>query len=277
MVMKTLEKFIIIVSLSVLFTGCGGDWAEEEGKGMASSCPDVCEPNPMPPMPEKEKCSECDEDTPEAITESNEPDMPHYYEDTFQMWGYVSPININVGDDHYTDSEDFYTREMAKLQASAWEQYPGYRLAFDGSIGLRDFKQDLQAFLTPQEDMGIASETTVNYDGSFSFDIPSTVAEKDAQYTIRVSKRVGLTLTKGNDAIYWCYNFYAEKDLQIERGNPVVMRDFNTTLTAYKCSSDQDDPVHMDHFNLPPRQYDYDAYDDVEDEDEDEDQPKKKK
>jgi len=264
--MITLEKFVIIVSLLVVFTGCGGDFEEEGKAGMASNCMDVCEPMPAP----KDKCQDCN---PEPTTENT----IITYEDNdlggFQMWGYVSPININVGEDHYTDSEDFYTREMAKLQASAWEQYPGYRLAFDGSIGLRDFKQDLQAFLTPQEDMGIASETSVNYDGSFAFDIPSSVANKEAVYTIRVSKRVGLTLTKGNDTIYWCYNFYAEKNLQIERDNPVVMRDFNTTLTAYKCSSDQDDPVHMDHFNLPPRQYDYDAYED----DEDEDPPKKKR
>ena len=211
--MKTLGNILITVAL--LLTGCGGDYM----------------------MTEEEKA--------EFDAYQMEQEEREGY---FRLEGYVSPINIYVNDEYYADSEDFYTREIDRLQEMMSYDYPEYTLSFDADIGLKDFKRDLQAFMTPKNDRGIASETDVDDSGAFAFTLPRRISGTDDMYTIRISKRIGLRLTNGEETIHQCYNFYAEKNIHPTEHEPVLLRVFQTSLTKYKCSDSSDNYI-----SLPPR------------------------
>jgi hypothetical protein len=193
----------------------------------------------------------------------------------FRLEGYVSPINIYVNDEFYSDSEDFYTREVDRLQEMMADAYPNYTLSFEANIGLKDFKRGLQAFLTPKNDMGIASETSVDDSGAFSFTLPKRVDYSDDMYLIRISKRIGLKLTNGENVIYQCYNFYAQKNIKPTENEAVLLRVFQTSLTKYKCSDDSDNYITIP---TPPKvnSTDDDSTDDSTDDDDDEKNHNKK-
>lgn len=155
--------------------------------------------------------------------------------DYFMVEGYVTPINIQVDGKTYQDSEDFYTKELNRLATLVKSQYPGYSLAFDAQVGLRNFKTGMYAFLAATDDVGVASEAYVDSTGKFSFMLDGKT-DKAAQYTIRATKRIGLKLTKkGEDTIAWCYNMYAEKSISLN-GQPNILRNFVTSVTEYQCS-----------------------------------------
>jgi hypothetical protein len=236
--MKTLVNFFMVV----LLVGCGAAPEENQQMDKSSSSSSSDE--------ESSYTSYYSETEIERLGETTVVD----YEEYFRMEGYVSPINIYVFDEQYSDSEDFFTKETARLQKQMEEDYPDYTLSFEATIGLKDFKRDLQAYLTPFEERGIASETPVDGSGNFTFTLPTWITEEDQEnmYTLRVSKRIGMRLTNnddGDDVIYWCYNFFAEKDIVVEQNNPVVLRHFETSLTAYKCSDDNNN----DYISLPER------------------------
>lgn len=156
----------------------------------------------------------------------------------FNVDGYVSPINISVNGKQYRDSEDFYTQEMARLQADVKKEYAGYSLSFDAAVGLKNFKTGMYVFLVAESENGVASESYVDSTGKFSFMLDSKV-DKKTMYTLRATKRIGLRLTKGQEVIQWCYNMYAEKEMALET-NPVVLRNFATVITQYQCSEQND-------------------------------------
>ena len=220
--MKTLGN--ILITVAMLLTGCGGDYM----------------------MTEEEK-AEFD------AYQMGQEEREGY----FRLEGYVSPINIYVNDEYYSDSEDFYTREIDRLQELMEDEYPDHVLSFDADIGLKDFKRDLQAFLTPKNDRGIASETDVDDSGAFTFTLPRRISGTDDMYTIRISKRIGLRLTNGEETIHQCYNFYAEKNIHPTENEPVLMRVFQTSLTKYKCSDSSDNFI-----SLPSRESSEDEEDD---------------
>ena len=168
--------------------------------------------------------------------------------DSFNVDGYVSPINISVNGKQYKDSEDFYTQEMVRLQADVKKEYAGYTLSFDAAVGLKNFKTGMYVFLVAENDNGVASESYVDGTGKFSFMFDSKV-DKKTMYTLRATKRIGLRLTKGQEVIQWCYNMYAEKEMALET-SPVVLRNFATAVTQYQCSD------YNDGIQLPDRQQD---------------------
>ena len=82
------------------------------------------------------------------------------------------------------------------------------------------------------------------YDGRFSFEIP--VADQKYQYNLRANKRIGLKLTPPVDqetgvqgeSVSWCYNFSAELRSFDADGESVILNQFTTKLTQYKCQAD---------------------------------------
>ena len=152
--------------------------------------------------------------------------------------GYISPVNITVDDKTYADSEDFYTSEIQRLQDYVDEKYSGYTFSLDGELGLRDFKYGMSTFLS-SEDLsgGIAAESRVDSHGKFSFSIPSEIAE-DANIThlVRAYKRIGIRLAKGKEVKSICYNLYADKSVSLATEKTVLLRDYVTKITEYKCS-----------------------------------------
>jgi len=168
--------------------------------------------------------------------------------DYFNVDGYVSPINISVNNKQYRDSEDFYTQELKRLQSEVKKEYAGYQLSFDAAVGLKNFKTGMYVFLVAAGETGVASEAYVDSTGKFSFMLDGKV-DKKAMYTLRATKRIGLRLTKGDEVISWCYNMYAEKEIALET-NPVVLRSFETAVTQYQCS-EQNDGI-----QLPEREQD---------------------
>ena len=167
----------------------------------------------------------------------------------FAVDGYVSPINISVNNQQYKDSEDFYTKEVDRLTESVHQKYPGYSLYFDADVGLQDFKQGLSVFLVASNDSGVASESSVDSRGKFTFNLPSNVEKQDL-YTLRASKRIGLRLVKDQDVISWCYNLFAEKEVSLD-GKSVILRNFETNITSYKCEQKEEQ------ITVPDNPYNY--------------------
>jgi len=154
--------------------------------------------------------------------------------DYFSVEGYVSPINISVNSVVYRDSEDFYTQELRRLQIEVKEKYPNYKLSFDASVGLRNFKTGMYVFLVSSGDVGVASESYVDATGKFSFMLDGKTDRK-VMYTLRATKRISLKLVKDKDIVQWCYNMYAEKEMPLD-GKSAVLRQFATVITEYQCS-----------------------------------------
>jgi len=172
--------------------------------------------------------------------------------DYFMVEGYVSPINIGVDGKSYRDSEDFYTQELRRLQAMVKVQYPNYTLSFDAQVGLRNFKTGMYTFLVAADDIGVASESYVDSTGKFSFMLPGDT-DRNAQYTLRATKRIGLRLSKKGEAtIAWCYNMFAEKNVALN-GQSNVLRSFVTSITEYECS-DTTGGITLPENNITPEQ-----------------------
>jgi len=148
--------------------------------------------------------------------------------------GYVSPINLVINDKAYADSEDFYTQEVERLKLEVAKKYPQHKLYFDAAVGLRNFKYGLSAFLVAVDDVGVASEATVDSKGKFTFSLPPDTAT-EVPYLVRASKRLGLRLVNGNDLVSWCYNLSAEAQIRLD-GKPFILRNFTTLITSYQCN-----------------------------------------
>ena len=148
--------------------------------------------------------------------------------------GYVSPIDISVNGQQYQDSEDFYTQEVKRLAADTNVKYPDYNLYFDADVGLKDFKYGLSVFLVASDTTGVASESSVDSKGKFTFNLPPET-DKNGQYILRASKRIGLRLVKDNQpTIIWCYNLFAESQVTLA-DKSFILRSFETKITSYKC------------------------------------------
>lgn len=154
--------------------------------------------------------------------------------------GYISnAFELTVDGERYTDSEDFYTRELERLTENAVESgYEDWKLDFDAQIGLVDLKYGMTVFVASLSRKGFAGQTTVSSDSSFHVQVPEA-ARKEA-YNIRAVKKINLTLTppEGSDEkpVRWCYNFSAEIGEVRVDGEPVVLSTFKTKLTKYACS-----------------------------------------
>lgn len=154
--------------------------------------------------------------------------------------GYISnAFDLTVDGERYTDSEDFYTRELDRLTESAVEAgYEDWTLDFDAQIGLVDLKYGMTVFVGSPSRKGFAGQTTVASDASFHVHVPE--AARKENYSIRAVKKINLTLNppEGSDEkpVRWCYNFSAEIGEVRVDGEPVVLNTFKTKLTKYACS-----------------------------------------
>jgi hypothetical protein len=161
----------------------------------------------------------------------------------FKVSGYVSPINITVNSVTYRNSEDFYTKELIKLTNEAKTSYPGYTLSFEGNLGLSNFITGMTVFLVSTGDQGVASQTTVDGMGKFTFLIDGPI-DTNAAYTLAGAKRIGMTLNppKGSkdEPISWCYNLEAETNIAL-KNNPIILRTFTTLVTQYQCNDSNND------------------------------------
>lgn len=163
-----------------------------------------------------------------------------------RIQGYISPaFDVVVDGKRYGDSEDFYTEKLVALKAEAKKAgYEGWTLSFDAAIGLDDLADDMKVFIAATGNKGYAAETYLDYDGRFSFQIP--VADQKYQYNLRANKRIGLKLTPPVDqetgvqgqSVSWCYNFSAELRSFDADGESVILNQFTTKLTQYKCQGD---------------------------------------
>ena len=166
--------------------------------------------------------------------------------------GYVSPININVDGVAYPDSEDFYTSEVDRLGKLVKQQYPNHTLFFDAEVGLKDFKQGLVAYMVSSGDVGVSDETPVDGRGQFRFNLPAKT-DLTQNYILRAYKRIGLRLEYKDDVITWCYNFYAEKNVIIENGKSMILRDFVTKITKYQCTSAKTSGISLPSNDMPSK------------------------
>jgi len=154
----------------------------------------------------------------------------------FAFEGYVSPLNISVNGTSYVDSEDFYSHEVVRLRAEAAKTYPEHKLSFDANVGLRNFKKGMSVFLVATNDEGVASESVVDGEGKFSFNLLADSVTKEDMYTVRASKRISVSLIKEGEAeIKMCYNLYAETETTLTKS--VILKKFATTQTEYNCEA----------------------------------------
>lgn len=168
-------------------------------------------------------------------TSTNGSDASLNSTDYITVSGYVTPINISVNGKQYKDSEDFYTQEWQRLQAEVKAKYPNHKLSFDASVGLRNFKTGMYAYLVSTGDLGVASEAYVDSTGKFSFTVDGKT-DKNVMYTLRATKRISLKITKDKEPnIQWCYNLYAEKEMPLD-SKSAVLKQFATVITEYECS-----------------------------------------
>lgn len=154
--------------------------------------------------------------------------------------GYVvSAFDLRVNGKSYADSEDFYTQEMASLtQQVASAGYAGYKMTFDGQLGLDDLKYGMNVYVAAEGNTGYAGDTKVDSNGRFMLGIPD--GSGDETFRIRANKRVSVILTSPDHAktVTWCYNF-SSVDTEGSLADPVLISDFNTTLTKYQCADDE--------------------------------------
>jgi predicted small lipoprotein YifL len=99
--------------------------------------------------------------------------------------GYISnAFDLTVDGERYTDSEDFYTKELDRLTESAVEAgYEDWNLDFDAQIGLVDLKYGMTVFVGSPSRKGFAGQTTVASDASFHVHVPGSRTARELQHS----------------------------------------------------------------------------------------------
>lgn len=163
--------------------------------------------------------------------------------------GYLSnAFDLHVDEERYSDSEDFYTRELDRLtEEAAKAGYEDWQLNFDAAIGLVDLKYGMTVFVASAGNRGFAGQTSVSSTASFSIGVPE--AARDQVFRLRAVKRINVTLNPPEElrrtekSVRWCYNFSAEiADVRVD-GEPVVLDNFKTRITKYACSIDNNNGI----------------------------------
>jgi len=153
------------------------------------------------------------------------------------LQGYVvSAFEMEVDGVQYSDSEDFYTQQLVKIEAEAVEGgYDGYTIKFDAQIGLDDLKRNMKVYIVATQDQGFATDTKVNEKGRFRVSVPESGVQDS--YKVRTNKRVTITLTSPDrkDIKKWCYNMSGH-ETEAQVGSDAIIRTFSTKITRYACS-----------------------------------------
>jgi hypothetical protein len=152
----------------------------------------------------------------------------------------ISAFTIRVDGKKYLDIEDFYSQEISRLPAKIEAAgHFGYEVALEGELGYSDLINGMQVFLAPKKNRGYAAQSEVYEDASFEFELPKEAAGD--VYKLKATKRIALVLSNELEEKRFCYNFsanetsvkYDELDL------PVVLDHFETSITAYDCTKDE--------------------------------------
>lgn len=188
---------------------------------------------------------ESEDDAPSS-TYTSSPTYDYDYDalptsDTIKASGFVvSAFEVTVDGQPYSDLEDFYTRETAKLpermKAAGYDE--SYSFQFEAQVGFEDLWRNMTVYLLAEGKTGYAAKTFVDDQGGFKTFIPES--EKDKQYRVRAVKRINLLVTKGAERKMFCYNFSAkEKAVRFNgEGTPVILSDFTSEVSAYDCKLD---------------------------------------
>ena len=170
------------------------------------------------------------------------------YVETAFLTGYLAnAFDVVVDGQRYSDTEDYYTQKITQLTNEANASgYAGWDLSFDAEIGLDDLAYGMVVFASAAGSRGYAGHAPMEYNGSFSMEIPDNA--RNAVYAVRANKKVGVTLTPPQDsdkkAIEWCYNFSAELS-GISLGSPVILNKFSSRLTKYACATSKQDGIEI--------------------------------
>ncbi|RZA27026.1 MAG: hypothetical protein EOP10_01645 [Proteobacteria bacterium] len=148
--------------------------------------------------------------------------------------GFVAnAFEVTVDGEAFADLEAFYTAEILKLpvkvKAAGYDDVKSVR--FEAQIGFQDLFQGMEVYALATGKTGYQGTGRIATDGSFSLSFP----EHSATYRIRANKRIRVILQKAGSTINICYNFSAiEKSAPLD-GEPLILSDFSTSLTAYDC------------------------------------------
>ena len=151
----------------------------------------------------------------------------------------VGSFEVEVNGQRFSDMEDFYTQQLDTIATQAAADYPDYRsVRLIGEIGLSDLARNLDIYVAADDKVGFATTTHSDTAGTFTVSFPASVV--GAKYNIRAVKRLNVQLiTADNKTVIWCWNFNGEESTTLdEPENPVLIRNFSTSLTKYKCEAD---------------------------------------
>lgn len=221
---KTILNLLLALSIIVLSFSCGGQYApKKEDESLT-------EYEKQPDQPNQTDFSEEEKHWIEKFKQDNAP------EEFFFITGYISPFEVIVDEEAYSDSEEFYTSHFNKLEAEkATSGYSDYRLELNADIGITDLKKGMSISIVPTADQGYTAEDIVDWEGKFSTKFPND-ADGDS-FTIRAIKKIDVTLTKGNETIKWCYNLIASRKVEAKADSkPYIIKNFTTKVTKYKCT-----------------------------------------
>ena len=215
--MKALRNWFILLSMLLLVHACGA-------MNSTKACDKEADPT----------CG--DASTTKDVTTSD----PYNSDSSLVLRGYVSSaFDLTVDKTAYSDSEDFYTKQLDKLTAEAESSgYKGWKMDFEAQIGLEDLKYDMRVYVASVTGRGFAGESVVDENGEFELTFPDA---GKSTYKIRANKRISVSLTNPkdeNDIVKWCYNFSAEEQsitLDPAKNEPVILSSFVTSLTKYEC------------------------------------------
>ncbi|MBC7531836.1 MAG: hypothetical protein H7318_09675 [Oligoflexus sp.] len=148
--------------------------------------------------------------------------------------GFVAnAFEVTVDGEAFPDLEAFYTAEIlrlpAKVKAAGYDDVKSVR--FDAQIGFQDLFRGMDVYALATGKTGYQGTSQIASDGSFSLSFP----EHSATYRIRANKRIRVILQRASSTLNICYNFSAtEKSAPLD-GEPLILSDFSTSLTAYEC------------------------------------------
>lgn len=202
--------------LSALTIGCGAiDWNEPT---------DMCEDHP-------EQCEE--------------KQQPVVFE------GYIQrAFDIRVNSVEFLDSEDFYSRFIDELVLQErWQQSLVLAtIEVEGEYGVDTFGSHAKAFLVSESENGSAFEATANRDAKFKIKIPGEAVGDT--YKLRVLWRIGLRIETEEEVFHYCYQLHGRKSgIEItEENKSVIVDQFETQLTKYKCDDAERKVVELPDF-----------------------------
>ena len=179
--------------------------------------------------------------------ENNHPDQTNLNQtDKIEFTGYVAnAFEVSVDGNVYSDLEDFYTEELARLPQKVQEAGYGdtYEINFDAKIGFEDLWQGMIVYIGAVSDRGYQGTGRVTRGGEFAIEMPKRAIEE--VYKVRANKRINVILTSESEIINICYNFSAieQSVLFSESEKPIILKDFVTKITAYACSDQKDSGI----------------------------------